>query len=125
VRWLYSLIAVVCVACSGQPQHPAPVSSSQNAAPVANPGPAGAPAASATSTVSPELNAKLVHEGYRTMLYHGQQLYCREESVTGTNFQHKVCQTAEQIRDQEVSAQEMLNNVQRNVGGCNAQVKCN
>jgi hypothetical protein len=69
------------------------------------------------------LDAKLLQEGYRPATYHGQQLYCRKQSVTGTQFTTKVCLTADQIRDQEEQAKRLLDTVRPDTS-C-TQMKCN
>ena len=38
---------------------------------------------------------------YRPSLLHGELLYCRSESVTGTQFRSTVCVSEQQIREQE------------------------
>lgn len=49
----------------------------------------------------PSVKEALVKQGYRPSMLDGQLLYCRDESVTGTQFQSRVCLNDEQIRQQE------------------------
>jgi hypothetical protein len=86
---------------------------------------AGSPAAgaSASTASAPVLDAKLLQEGYRPATYHGQQLYCRKQSVTGTQFTTKVCLTPDQIREQEEQAKRILDTVRPDTS-C-SQLKCN
>jgi hypothetical protein len=143
------LLILLVSACSSAPQRPAdapPVAARSQAAPPANGNQAalaggqpvaaavgqapagtavGSPAAgaSASTASAPVLDAKLLQEGYRPATYHGQQLYCRKQSVTGTQFTTKVCLTADQIRDQEEQAKRLLDTVRPDTS-C-TQMKCN
>ena len=42
-----------------------------------------------------------LRQGYRPSLLHGELLYRRSESVTGTQFPGTVCMSEQQIREQE------------------------
>jgi hypothetical protein len=151
VRSLHPIMVLILfvAACSSTPQRPAgpslvdartqaapPINGSQAALasgqPVAAAGgqaPAGTAAGSAAAGTSantaspPVLDAKLLQEGYRPATYHGQQLYCRKQSVTGTQFTTKVCLTPDQIRDQEEQAKRLLETVRPDTS-C-TQLKCN
>jgi hypothetical protein len=46
--------------------------------------------------------------GYKPALYRGERVYCRNEAITGSNLETKVCLTARQIEDQERSGKDML-----------------
>jgi hypothetical protein len=47
--------------------------------------------------------------GYRSALDRGQRVYCRNETLTGSNLASKVCLTAEQIENQERAGKDILN----------------
>jgi hypothetical protein len=70
--------------------------------------------ASAASTAPPDapskpLNRALIAQGYRPTIYRGQQLYCRYEKLTGSQFTHKVCLTEQDAALQERLAQDEMN----------------
>jgi hypothetical protein len=46
--------------------------------------------------------------GYRPALYRGERVYCRNETITGSNLATKVCLTARQNDDQERSGKDIL-----------------
>ena len=46
--------------------------------------------------------------GYQPALYHGERVYCRNEMLTGSNLESKVCLTARQIEDQQRGGKDML-----------------
>jgi hypothetical protein len=46
--------------------------------------------------------------GYKPALYRGERVYCRNEALTGSNLETKVCLTARQIEDQERLGKDML-----------------
>ncbi|MGA2191114.1 MAG: hypothetical protein ABSH33_21565 [Steroidobacteraceae bacterium] len=47
--------------------------------------------------------------GYKPTIYRGERVYCRNEALTGSNLESKVCLTAKQIEDQERSGKDILN----------------
>ena len=47
--------------------------------------------------------------GYKPAFYRGERVYCRNEALTGSNLESKVCLTAKQIEDQERSGKDILN----------------
>jgi len=47
--------------------------------------------------------------GYKPTIYRGERVYCRNQALTGSNLESKVCLTAKQIEDQERSGKEILN----------------
>jgi hypothetical protein len=63
--------------------------------------------------------------GYKPMTYRGERVYCRNEAVTGSNLESKVCQTAEQIEEQERSGKDILNNRNRQAGCLPTKNGCN
>jgi hypothetical protein len=113
---LFSL-AVAVAGCAGQPRMAAPAAAASAPAAVVNAPAAGAnPPATAVNApaagASPPptaVNRNLVIQGYRPTTYHGQQLYCRMEKLTGSQFSHKVCLTEEEARLQERRAQDEMN----------------
>ena len=80
------------------------------AAAATNGTPAAAAASSgsalATTNAAAGVDAALVREGYRVVRRHGQILYCRSQSVTGTLFASTICLTASEIASQRRELQQ-------------------
>ena len=55
------------------------------------------------------IDQDLVSRGYTPAIRHGQRVYCREQSVTGTHFTQKKCMTADQIKEAAESTKDYLN----------------
>lgn len=55
-----------------------------------------------------DVDSAMRKRGYKPALYRGERVYCRNEMITGSNLQTKVCLTARQIEDQERSGKDML-----------------
>jgi hypothetical protein len=88
--------------------------------------PAASPAAASPAASTPPalaVDADLVRRGYTPAMFHGQRVYCRTASVTGSRFTQKVCMTKEQIHESERSVKDFLN-APRPDGDC-AVMKCN
>jgi hypothetical protein len=84
----------------------------QASAPSAQPNAASAPLPSGSgAAASTKPDAKLLREGYQAANYHGQTVYCRDESPTGSRFARRVCLTPEQIRAREENAKDVLGTV--------------
>jgi hypothetical protein len=47
--------------------------------------------------------------GYKPAFYRGERVYCRNELLTGSNLQSKLCLTARQIEEQERAGKDILN----------------
>lgn len=47
--------------------------------------------------------------GYKPELYQGNRVYCRNETLTGSNLPSKICLTAQQITDQEQAGKAIVN----------------
>jgi hypothetical protein len=62
--------------------------------------------------------------GYKPAIYRGERIYCRNEALTGSNLESKVCLTAKQIEDQERSGKDILNR-NRPAGCSRANSGCN
>ena len=139
MRPLPFIVSVVVSACASTPHQsatsaasvaPAVVSRAGDQAPVgavstapAQPSaPSAPPATAARASASTKPDAKLLHDGYQAANYHGQTVYCRVESPTGSRFARKVCLTPEQIRAREENAKEVLGTV-RSDTSC-AQLLC-
>jgi hypothetical protein len=60
--------------------------------------------------------------GYKPAIYRGERVYCRNQALTGSNLESKVCLTARQIEDQEQSGKDILN--RNRPAGC-LPVGCN
>ena len=136
MRPLPFIVSVVVSACASTPHQsatsaasaaPAVVSHAGDQAPVGAVGtapaqPSAPPATAARASASTKPDAKLLHDGYQAANYHGQTVYCRVESPTGSRFARKVCLTPEQIRAREENAKEVLGTV-RSDTSC-AQLLC-
>jgi hypothetical protein len=46
--------------------------------------------------------------GYKPASFRGERVYCRNETLTGSNLESKVCLTAEQIEAQERAGKDIL-----------------
>jgi hypothetical protein len=68
-------------------------------------------AAMAVSPSQADLDLRRTKEGYHLSSFHGQRLYCRTESITGTRFTSQVCLTEAQIQAREQNARDTLNRV--------------
>jgi hypothetical protein len=70
---------------------------------------AGSPVrVSAPPVAQPDMDNAMRKRGYKPALYRGERVYCRNETITGSNLQTKVCLTARQIEDLERSGKDML-----------------
>jgi hypothetical protein len=66
-------------------------------------------------------------QGYKPATFRGERVYCRNETLTGSNLESKVCLTAEQIESQERAGKDILNG-NRAAGrppGCVPSTGCN
>jgi hypothetical protein len=61
--------------------------------------------------------------GYKPAIYRGERVYCRNEILTGSNLESKVCLTARQIEDQERAGKDILNG--NRPAGCLPKNPCN
>jgi hypothetical protein len=61
--------------------------------------------------------------GYTPASYRGERFYCRNEALTGSNLESKVCLTAKQIEDQERAGKDILNG--NRPAGCLPKNPCN
>jgi hypothetical protein len=60
--------------------------------------------------------------GYTPASYRGERVYCRNEALTGSNLESKVCLTAEQIEDQERAGKDIVGG--NHQAGCSAKIPC-
>jgi hypothetical protein len=65
----------------------------------------------------------LRRRGYKPAIYRGERVYCRNETLTGSNLESKVCLTAKQIEDQERAGKDILNG--NRPAGCLPKTDCN
>jgi hypothetical protein len=56
---------------------------------------------------------KLRAAGYRPEAHGDEVVFCRREPVLGTHFQHKVCNTAEQLESMASTSQDEVEQMQR------------
>jgi len=80
-----------------------PVPASPPAAPASPPNRLSDAAASQT-----DVDIAMRKRGYKLAILRGKRVYCRNEMLTGSNLATKVCQTAEQIDEEERTARDTL-----------------
>jgi hypothetical protein len=61
--------------------------------------------------------------GYKPTNFRGERVYCRNETLTGSNLASKVCLTAAQIEAQERAGKEILTGTHQ--AGCSGKPDCN
>ena len=72
-----------------------------------------APAAAATPAIDPE-ERRLLAQGYRMQMRHGEKVFCRREEVLGSRLEGKMnCSTAQQLKSTQDQAQEAAQRLQR------------
>jgi hypothetical protein len=81
-------------------------------------------AANQSSAVDPgQIDIAMHKRGYQLATFRGERVYCRNEAVTGSNLQSKVCRTAKEIEDQERAGKDILNG--KRPAGCLPTTGCN
>jgi hypothetical protein len=70
-----------------------------------------------------DVDNEMRKRGYKPAIYRGERVYCRNEALTGSNLESKVCLTARQIEDQERSGKDILN--RNRPAGCLPNTGCN
>ena len=63
-----------------------------------------------------EMDDAMRKRGYKPAILQGKRVYCRNEMLTGSNLATKVCQTAEQIDEQERAGRDIL--LRNSPAGC-------
>ena len=104
---------------SPAPQQPAAASSSSATAPPATAPPATTPS-SATQTPAPAKPAvdpeekRLIAQGYRAKMRHGEKVFCRTEPELGSRLGGKeICGTVADLKAQQASTREEIQRQQR------------
>ena len=105
------LSTLLVVACAHSPAPAARTAQVQSTPPATK---ASAVPVSNADGTKPAVNTDLVKQGYRTSLRNGQLLYCRTAALTGTRFKSQVCQTEQQILDEQKHARDTMNSQQSN-----------
>jgi len=102
-------IALNCACSSSFPRAvPAPASppALPAASPTSHPSPPNRlPDAAASQT---DVDIAMRKRGYQLAILRGKRVYCRNEMLTGSNLATKICQTAEQIDEEERAGREIL-----------------
>jgi hypothetical protein len=116
IRFVVGLSAgLICVAltygCSSSMTRPAPAQASPSPRPAA---------ADASQT---DVDSAMRKRGYTPELRKGEKVYCRKETLTGSNLQSKLCFTAEQIEEQERAGQDIF--YRNRPAGCQQNGGCN
>ena len=70
-----------------------------------------------------EMDDAMRKRGYKPATYRGERVYCRSETLTGSNLESKVCLSARQIEDQERAGKDILNG--NRPAGCPPRNACN
>jgi hypothetical protein len=60
---------------------------------------------------------RLQAAGYKPELHNGEILFCRNETVVGSRFDQKICNTSDQLENVANTAREQTVNVQRGLSG--------
>jgi hypothetical protein len=68
--------------------------------------------AASTQELTPD-EKRLISAGYHMQVVDGQKQFCRREHVMGTNIEHKVCGTAEQMAQATQQGRELTDRTQR------------
>jgi hypothetical protein len=107
VRPFYCALAIsLSSACSSlHPRIPPPQQQVRSATPGGSSA-ANQPPYAARS--QPDVDNVMRKRGYKPALVRGERVYCRNEMITGSNLETKVCLTAGQIEDRERSGKDML-----------------
>jgi hypothetical protein len=105
----FSLIS----ACAGSPPRASPTQQVPSA-------PTQPSAVDASQT---DIDIAMRKRGYQLATSRGERVYCRNEAVTGSNLQSKVCRTAKEIDDQERAGKDVLNG--NRPAGCLPTTGCN
>lgn len=58
---------------------------------------------------SADVETAMRKRGYKPASFRGERVYCRNETLTGSNLESKVCMTAVQIEAQERAGKDILN----------------
>ncbi len=106
-------LAGLAAGCVTHPQRTVPPPSPAQPPPVAAASQTGtggtalaATTPSTTSATTPD--PALLRRGYKASMRKGQLYYCRSEDLTGSRFPKVVCQTADQIKQQEENTRDTL-----------------
>jgi hypothetical protein len=70
------------------------------------------------TTTDPEAEAQLKRlraAGYKPEVHNGEILFCRKETVVGSRFDQKICNTSDQLENIANTAREQAVKAQRNV----------
>jgi hypothetical protein len=130
MRVTAGFLSVLCMGVLSQAlaADPTPPAASQTptapsaTAPAAQPG-AAKPAADSTAAASAatpdagkaELTAadhELMSQGYKLEMRHGEKYFCRRETIMGSHFEQKSCNTATSIESRQAAAQETVRKIQ-------------
>lgn len=106
-------LAGLATGCATHPQRAAPSQPPAPPPPVAAAAhtSAGGTALAAATPATTDANTPdpaLLRRGYKASLRHGQLYYCRSEDLTGSRFPKVICQTADQIKQQEENTRDTL-----------------
>lgn len=78
---------------------------------------------SAVDAPQTDIDIAMRKRGFQLATFRGERVYCRNEAVTGSNLQSKVCRTAKEIEDQEHAGKDVLNG--NRPAGCLPTSGCN
>jgi hypothetical protein len=99
-----ALAIALAAACSNPPSRaPAAIAPAQSSSGASVPD--LPPDAAASQT---DIDKAMRKRGYQPALLRGERVYCRNEMLTGSNLESKVCLTARQIEELERGAKDIL-----------------
>jgi hypothetical protein len=78
---------------------------------------------SAVESPQGDVDIAMRKRGYQPATFRGERVYCRNEAVTGSNLQSKVCRTAKEIEAQERAGKDVLD--ANRPAGCLPRSGCN
>lgn len=106
-------------ACSGSPPRATPPQQALAGSAQPDPKSSGAVAPAQAANVDRsqiDVDKDMQKRGYKPTMYRGERVYCRDQTLTGSHFENKVCLTAKQIEDLERSGKDILNGNHQQAG---------
>jgi hypothetical protein len=135
MRAAAGFLAVLCIGALSQalamepPSSPAPQAAPESAASTQADRASAGPATTASDSAAKNVSLKAGDEdaaaqlkrfraaGYKPELHNGEILFCRNETVLGSRFDKKICNTVDQLEHIEADAREATRKVQSRISG--------
>jgi hypothetical protein len=115
----FSLIS----ACAGSPPRASPTQQVLSGSQLEGAGTSAPTQPSAVDPPQADVDNAMRKRGYQLATLRGERVYCRNEALTGSNLQSKVCRTAKEIENQERAGKDVLNG--NRPAGCLPKSGCN